>query len=126
MLRARARRRVQYHRQDGEGADREAEPVGIDPRHDQAVVDHADEQGADDEADDRADATGERRAADDGRRDRLQLETLAQGRQRGAQTEGRDHAGESATSEQSMKQNSFTRRVSIPMSSAACRWPPVA
>ena len=31
-----------------------------------------------------------------------------------------------ATREQSMKQNSFTRRVSIPMSSAACRWPPVA
>src|SRR5919197_1379147 len=64
-------------REDGEHADRELEPVGVDGREHQAVVDHADQRGADNAAGDRADAAGERHAADHGRCHRLQFQSFA-------------------------------------------------
>src|SRR4051812_671907 len=71
---------VQDHRDDGQRPDREADPVGVDAAHAKAVVDRADQAGADDDADPRADAAGQRRAADHRRGDRLQLQALAESR----------------------------------------------
>ena len=44
---------------DGQRADRKLEPVGIDVRKDEAVVDDADEERPDDGAEDGADAPGQ-------------------------------------------------------------------
>src|SRR6185503_7679087 len=57
-----------------EQADGELEPIGIDVAEHHAVVDNANEEGADDPAQDSADAAGERRPANDGGGDRLQLQ----------------------------------------------------
>ena len=62
----------------GQRADREFEPIGVDARKHEAVVDDADQQRADDRAEDGADASGERHAADHRTRYGLQFQALAQ------------------------------------------------
>src|SRR5262245_37079213 len=80
--------------EDGEHADCELEPVSVNLRKHQPVVDDTDQRRADDAAGDRADAAIERHAADDGRRHGLQLQSLTDRRQRRAQPQHLDHAGE--------------------------------
>ena len=80
--------------EDRQRADRELEPVGVDLGHHQPVVDDADEQGADDGAEHRPDAAGQRRSADHRRRDRLQLEPVADRGQRRMQPEHLNDAAE--------------------------------
>ena len=77
-----------------EQADGELEPIGIDVAEHHAVVDDANEEGADDPAEDGADAAGERRPANDRGGDRLQLQSDADGRQWRIETEYLDQAGE--------------------------------
>ena len=67
-------------------------PERRDVHQAQAVVDHTDDQRADYDAPDGADAAVERRAADDGGGDHVQLQHVAQGRAAGPGAGGEDDA----------------------------------
>ncbi|GAA2318469.1 hypothetical protein SVIO_043970 [Streptomyces violaceusniger] len=60
--------REQQHHADGE-----LEPIGVPVGVDDALVDHADDEGAEDRADRGAGAAGEQAAADHGRDDGVEL-----------------------------------------------------
>src|SRR5579872_1001242 len=73
---------VGYDCEYRQAADGEFKPIGVDLAHHQAVVDDADQESADDGAQHRSDAAGERGPANNRGGDRLQLESVPNGWQR--------------------------------------------
>src|SRR3954452_20231344 len=77
LRRALADRVVEQDGEQDHRADEELEPVRVHAGEEDSLLDHAEDQRAERGADHRAEAGGQQHAADDGRRDRLQLEQVA-------------------------------------------------
>src|ERR1700733_9951462 len=70
--------RIADNREHGQRADRELEPIRIDAREDKAIVDHANQERADDGAENGADASRKRHSSNHRTRYGLQFQGFAQ------------------------------------------------